>query len=397
MTGPHPTELEDELRATLRRLADESCLSPGADIGRAVARGRRTVRNRRALGVVAPLAAAALVASGVAATLPDGEEQRVLSRSVSPHRWDAPVSFGWLPWESTMTLQRFGGDPGQDYFVTIRSTDPEGEILNLQFSRVTQEERERSSRFQILPQLSPTKPVQGRKAFWGESRLRKGRLEGGTLTFEYEKDRWVRVSLGRIRGKRTAEELSEVVHRIAENLRFSPRPVPLPFRLAGMPTQLSWEGAQVVWHDVPDRRRVTLTFSNGLLIKLKPAGDADLKAPNTTVKGHPAYRFTGTETYWKPYDRKAAKPENAEQIRERRSRLVGSETLCVYNVRTFDVCMYTEAQLPEDIEQEVKDIRPAPDWASEVLRPSGGLVGLFERMTLIEGPASSWSTKPFPE
>jgi hypothetical protein len=39
-------------------------------------------------------------------------------------------------------------------------------------------------------------------------------------------------------------------------------------------------------------------------------------------------------------------------------------------------------------------VRPGPDWASEILKPSGGLVGLFQRMTLIDGPVSEWSATP---
>lgn len=397
MTGPHQTELEGELRGALRRLAEDTAPPPGADVGQAVARGRRTIRTRRALRVAAPLAAAALVASGVALALPDDEE-RVVSSSPSPHRWSAPVSFGWLPWESTVTMQSFSDDAfNEEYSIAVRSPEPEGEIVSLAFARITPEEWKRKG-FLDAVGVSVLDPVQGRKAYWDHFGSKETHPERGRLVFEYEKDRWVRVSLGRTKGRRTHEEIVGVVRRIAENLRFAPRPVALPFRLSGLPSELAWQRANVLWHHVPDRRRVTLTFAHGLLIRLKPAGDADREPPNTTVAGHPAYRFVGTGTRWKAgWDEDKKKPGPAEQIKERRSKMAGSETLCVYNIRTFDVCMYTEAQIPGGLDKDVKDVEPGPDWASEVLRPSGGLVGLFERMTLIDGPVSGWSTAPFQE
>lgn len=385
MTDPNTAEMEGELRTALRLLADDDGAAPGADIGRARSQGRRAIRSRRAIRVVAPVAVVAVAAAAVSMALPRKAE-KVVPAQKRPPGWTVPVSFGWLPPGFLPTLQSRGKDGS--YSTTLRASGQRREFINLHVHPQSPKEM-----YEPPTKTSPAEAVRGRPAYWVEplKMMPPGRAD---LRFQYSERGWAELIFTRVGGS-AAPDLTATVHKIAEHLDFTERPMALPFQITGLPAGLSPEGVNITWLHDPSRRKVRLSFTQGLRVVLGPAGSLTRPKPNTTVDGHPAYRFTGTETRLPALrPKKGSTYVNHPQIAERQAKMAGSEVLCVYGVQRTDLCLYTDAQVPSDPAVSLDVVRPGHMWASEMLRPSGGLIGLFRRMKLIDGPVSGWSADP---
>ena len=85
--------------------------------------------------------------------------------------------------------------------------------------------------------------------------------------------------------------------------------------------------------------------------------------PNTTVDGYPAFRSTAG----------AGQPMLAAKSAQGR---IGFETLCVFGVKGLNVCFMSEPR------------------ATQALKATGGLTGLFQRTKSLGPDPSAWTTDP---
>ncbi|WP_106400310.1 hypothetical protein [Actinocorallia populi] len=385
-----PTEvLEDELRTALRLLAGADDAAPGADLARARDRGRRAIRRRRAARIAAPLTAAAVAVAGVSLALPDRPETVAPAQTrQQPSRWTVPVSFGWLPEGFTAALE---SERDGLYTMVARPSGPEEAPIHLTVYHERSVDRPWEWILEKKDETSPADPVGGRSAYWVTSRPRLAELH-----FQYAEDRWAQLVARR--GGGASADPAALLGEVAARLDLTERPVALPFEITGLPADF-WvlDGDITDPHD-PARRKVSLSLRSGLRIEIVPGWTRDEPAPNTTVAGLPAYHFAGSGTRLEAVSgRRDEAPVDWQRLDRRQERLVGSERLCVYGFQGHDVCLSTEAQVPIDPTVDIDVVTPGPDWASELLKASGGLSGLLRRMTLIDGPVAKWSTAPFQE
>ena len=142
-------------------------------------------------------------------------------------------------------------------------------------------------------EFTDTAPVNGKPAQW-----RPMERHIGFLRWEYRPRSWAELDVRVIAG-----DPLDVARRIAESMRFEPTErVRLPWRLTGMPTQLSVSSLQVIEDNSYQPWRTEIAFegaavdSSGhapLLIVRAHKGPvspdpAYRPTPNTTVHGHPA-------------------------------------------------------------------------------------------------------------
>ncbi|MEO3787692.1 hypothetical protein ABGB12_30570 [Actinocorallia sp. B10E7] len=391
MTDQHLTEMEGELRTALRLLADDENTAPGADIARARLQGRRAIRNRRLTRIVAPVAVAAVAAAAVGLSLPR-EADRVAPAQTgddAQSRWSIPVSFGRLPSRYVGALTK--AEEGS-YTMVAESSDPQKPLITLTVFHENGEGRPWQWSAEKDVETWAADPVHGRAAHWVTAGQDRSIFD---LRFQYAENLWAQLETFQF--KATREETLAVLREVADSLDFTERAVALPFRITGLPPDLWTLTTRIIEPHDPARRKVEVSFRHGLRLEITPAGSDRRHRPNTTADGRPAYHFAGTETRLPALSgRRGEAPQHLEEIDGRQERLVGSEVLCVYGVRRFDVCLSTKAQVPIDPTVSIDVVTPGADWASELLKPSGGLLGLFRRMTLIDGPASEWSTTPLP-
>ncbi|GAA2724524.1 hypothetical protein [Actinocorallia aurantiaca] len=412
MTDPNLNEeLEGGLRTALRLLADDEGAAPGADIARARVQGRRAVRNRRLTRIVAPLAAAAVTAAAVGLAMPQKAETVAPAQGgqddAQSNRWTVPVSFGWLPPGFVGALENYGNG---SYSMIARSSDAKEASIDMMVLREPAQDLPWEWGPKVDVEIWDADPVHGRTAQWGKLKdttvgSEKKESEPFTLflmRFQYAENLWAQIGMRQLGGK-TSEEVTGLLRRVVDGLDLTERQLTLPFQITGLPPELWTLSMEITDTRELTRRKVIVSFRHGLRVAITPAGLSGAPKPNTTLDGHPAYHFAGTETRLQAVldsRGETASPdwesitEQQRKTAERQRKMVGSEVLCVYGVKRSDVCLYTEAQVPVDPTVSIDVVTPGPDWASEILKPSGGLVGLFQRMTLIDGPVSEWSATP---
>jgi hypothetical protein len=316
------------------------------------------------------------------------------------NRWTVPVSFGWPPSGFVGALESYGDG---SYSMVARSSDAKEASIDMTVSRESTQDLPWGWNPQDDVEIWDADPVHGRTAQWAKlkdttvhtDKTKKKPFVLFLMRFQYAEKRWAQIGMLQTGGK-TDEEVTGVLRRVVDGLDLTERQLTHPFQITGLPPELWTLSMEITDTREPTHKKVIVSFRHGLQVEITSAGVGRIHKPNTTLDGHPAYRFAGTGTRLPAVvDRQARAVPSWEEVDKRQGNLVGSEVLCVYGVQRFDVCLSTKAQVPIDPTVSIDVVTPGPDWASEILKPSGGLVGLFRNMTLIDGP--KWSAVPLRE
>ncbi|REE96901.1 hypothetical protein [Thermomonospora umbrina] len=400
---------ETDLRTRLHELADSDTTAPRVDLALARRRGRR-LRRRRALMVTAPataiaVAASVLLSGGDGGSTPPPEALRPAA-SPLPNPLTRQVTFGWLPkyykltgrdlengWTHFRAYGKAGDDGVAQLFVTLF---PEGPAPSLGKMR---------GGVQAVP--IPVEPVGGREAHWMQPPPPgAGSAPGeGRLRVRFRPRQWGEIEINDT--GMSSEEITRTLRKAAAGVRLSEEPARFPVEISGFPSGLTVETARPGAAARPGSEGIArlvmeetaLNFAQGLYITVTRAGAMDGKhsrKPNTTIDGHRAYHLAGTAT-----TRPGHEAAEAAKLRDRggplrpEDVLVGTEYLCVYRVNGMDVCMSTSPPMTEVYDERGGRVVPQPNWASEILKPSGGLVGLYRRTKVLGTDSTKWSTTPF--
>ncbi|MDX6742285.1 hypothetical protein [Actinocorallia sp. A-T 12471] len=376
---------EPDLRSRLRDLAERDAPPPRIDVDLALRRGRRSRRLRRACAVVAP----ALAVAVAAVTLLPGADPGPPPPSVAPAPVPLPnpiteqLEYGWLP--DGYTPHSRSLQEGRVYF-RVTKADSAAQVVVTLFPKGPEPELGYMRR--AVPAVAiPVPDVGGRAAHWlqppppgagtadGEARLR----------VEFAPGRWGEVEVNET--GLSARELTRIVRKVAAGVRIVAEPARFPFQISGFPARLTLDSAD----SSPETANVH--FTEGLGIALYPSDVRDhpwRNEPNTTVDGHPAHHLVGTSTTVPADDLTPEERRLPENI------AIGSERLCVYDVNGMDVCLTTSGHPSPGVTPPPGKVSlPTPDWASEILRPSGGLLGLYRRMTVLGPHEDAWTAAPF--
>jgi hypothetical protein len=372
----NPTEL-DELRHGLRDLADRP-ESVRTDIDSIRARGRRSLRSRRAAmatGSILALGAAAALAISVVPGTPD---QRTAPAATStrltadhPNPFQALASFGWLP-DGWRIIDRAAGDQEaaakpQSYTVSAQQIPAKGGVRQVMLT-MFQPGAEPALGFMRggVPAKAVTAPaVNGHPAHWLQPPPPGSGTAAGeaSLRVKYGTDQWAEIEVDDTPG---SADVSALLYRIAKAVRLKTEPLALPLQIRGLPS-----GFIPTYADAdPEKAGSTgwssdLVFGPGLRVGLRLAGSGQRGTPNTKVGGHPAYYVDSTRSA-----ARSAKTLGQMGLGGR------AELLCVDGVNGLDVCF--EAEKP----------------AIALLKPMGGLKGLFGHITVLGPDQSAWTTHP---
>lgn len=359
------TETTD-LKRGLARIADTPRQRPQIDIPTLAARGRRTLRFRRACAVAVSAAAVSLIVTLVATGLPrlGAGPARPASPPSQPSVGTDPdplvqrAVFGWLPTGYTPRSFTEDHQNGEHTFKVMAGLNGgRGGIVELTDFGVGPEP--------ILGYLSggiPAKPlraapVNGRQAHWI---YKPGSGYGGKLRWQYGPHRWAEISV-----QGSADD-ARTIYRIARSVTFGmTKPTAFPFRVKGLPDDLkiylstagpglgggSGDSAAI------DFAAGAYSMDNGLEISVSPAGLmarqlAGDPGRKVTVDGHRAV------------DRQST------------SGGVARHTLIVLGVHGFDVTLQASGQ------------------TLQRLQATGGVTGLYHRITVLGTTPSRWTTTP---
>ncbi|GGV09810.1 hypothetical protein GCM10010182_31870 [Actinomadura cremea] len=204
-------------------------------------------------------------------------------------------------------------------------------------------------------------PIHGRRADW---LIEPGAPGSEQIPAEFRfryRDAWAKLQ---INGKEIADVAT--VRRIAESVRFDgAEPAKFPVRIENLPQGMGISGARV--EDGVARATFTLAGSEGgeLMITVGPTTEASLRNvpshSNTTLDGHPA--FDSHRPHDGPTDGRVPPTE--------------AHILNVYNAGGADIRL--DARGRRLLEQ---------------LEPTGGLTGLYRRITWLGPDESTWTTTP---
>jgi hypothetical protein len=347
----------NDLKDGLERLAATPGPAPAVDVAAAVAKGRRVRRGRRA--AVALLAAGAVaVAAGVVVLQPSQDERpdKVVEPSKYPSLLTEKAVFGWLP--AGFVRTRVTQDGGRRPAYTVNAGRGPGNLaieLTLLAPGV-------KPGIPALPggrkgRLTKAAPVNGRPAYWWVKPGGPGSGQvGAEFGWEYRPRTWALLA---VRDRGIAD--AATVQRIAAGVRFGGGPVPFPMRITGVPGGLEIARAEVgTGPDVVLDLRVP-GEGGELGISLSPAGarTALRFEPNTAIDGYPAF------------DSRLPHAVDLIDWKWPNSRL-----LQIYGVRGFDIRVSAGGE----------PVRR--------LQASGGLTGLFRRVTLLGPDPAHWTATP---
>jgi hypothetical protein len=200
-------------------------------------------------------------------------------------------------------------------------------------------------------------PVDGHAAHWmqppspgpgtapGEARLR---VQYG--------QRWAEVEVYGL----PQDQVVTTVRKVAENIRLRAEPAALPLRITGFPNRFTAGDGSLATSRAKFGMDLNLSFSPGLHISLRPSAKklpvpAGKRAQTRTISIG-GYRAT---------------------YRTEVRRKLTMESLMVYGVNGFNISFSTTSK-----------------EASALLKPSGGLAGLFKRTTVLGTDPSKWTTTP---
>jgi hypothetical protein len=359
------TEETTELGRRLAQIANTPRPRPQIDIPALAAHGRWKLRVRRACAVAGSAAAVGVVVTMVVTGLPRlGAEPgrpaspRPPSVETDPNPLVQRAVFGWLPKGYTPRSFTEDHQNGEHTFKVMASPNGDrGGIVELTDFGVGPEP--------ILGYLSGGRPAQplraapvnGKQAHWI---YKPGSGYGGKLRWQYGPHRWAEISV-----QGSAND-APTIYRIARSVTFGlAKPTAFPFQVKGLPGDLkiylstagpglgggSRDSASVSFAAGP------YSPNNGLEISVTPAGQmarllANDPGRKVTVDGHHAV--------------------------DRRSTAggVARHTLIILGVKGFDVTVQTSGQ------------------TLQRLQATGGIAGLYHRITVLGTAPSRWTTAP---
>ncbi|TDC90777.1 hypothetical protein [Actinomadura sp. 7K507] len=350
----------NDLKAELERLAGSPGPPPAVDVAAAVVAGRRIRlmrRARRAAAVVVAAGAAAAVA--VVAVLPSSHEERP-DKVVEPPAYPSPLveeaAFGWLPagYARTRVTRESGRNPTYEVHA---GRGPGGAPIAL-----TVMPPGKRPGIPLLPgarkgRLTKAAPVNGRPAYWSIKPGGPGSEQvAAEFRWEYRPESWALLS---VNDRAVAD--AATVHRVAAGVKFGGNePVAFPMRVSGIPDGLK---VTQTWVGTRPEAMIALGTSRGddqltvMLSASRPQARKNFK-PNTTIDGHPAF------------DTRLPHPG------PRTGKASNRQTLWVFGVDGFDVNIVAAGE------------------PLRRLQASGGVTGLFRRITPLGTDPAEWTTTP---
>jgi hypothetical protein len=355
-----------DLHRRLEQIASTPRRRPQIDIPALAARGRRRLRVRRtcavagsavAVGLVVTLAAAGLPRLGAEPDRRPASPPSQSSGGTYPNPLVQRAVFGWLPKGYTPrtviedhqngrhtfeVMAGLGGGRGGTVDLTDLGAGPEPILGYLSGAKP------------IKP--LPAAPVNGRQAHWA---TKPGTGYGGRLRWQYGSHRWAEVSV------KGAADDTGTIYRIARSITFDvTKPTAFPFRVEGLPGGLKIYRSTAgpgLGGGSADSAAVSFAAgayspNNGLEIGVTPAGLVARLAGDpgrrVIVDGHRAI------------DRQST------------SGGVARHTLIVLGVDGFDVTVQASGQ------------------TLRRLHATGGVTGLYRRITVLGTAPSRWTIAP---
>ncbi|MFJ9697661.1 hypothetical protein [Kitasatospora sp. NPDC101183] len=245
---------EDDLTTRLTALADGTAPPQRLDTARCIVEGTARLRRRRRALVGAAAVVTAVVVTTTALIVPGkpaltGPAPAVVEpapSSVIPARPDPLIPelrFGWLPdWVGGETGISYDGltAPGETHGVVLEARRPGKNGARLQLSQLTSFGDEPPSLPGSDARREEAEPVDGRSAHWVVSDTHPE--QGLTLEWQTPSGRWARL-LGY--GGGPTDVSREVLHRVADGVRYGTWEVPLPVRITGLPDTFDVSGARL--------------------------------------------------------------------------------------------------------------------------------------------------------
>ncbi|MFC9976243.1 hypothetical protein ACFVH6_35655 [Spirillospora sp. NPDC127200] len=374
----------NDLKSQLDGLADAPRPGPSrVDVAAAVAKGRRTRRVRRA-ATGAGLAAAVVLGAVVVVDLPGGTDRPVLSSSAAgaayPNPIMRPAAFGWLPKGYRTT--RVIADRQDGPYVEISAAVP-GRHTGVQ---LTVHGPGREPEIARLPGGRPGRrtaapAVNGRPAFWTIKPGGPGSDQvPAEFRWEFAPGRWALLSVTDVHVARVDD-----VYRLAKSVTFTaPEPVAFPLVVKGLPPGLNIYRAirglvpegpvGKAGESVADFSMTTAAKgsdrNNDLSISVFRQNPDSPKetGTNTTIDGRPAY------------DSALGAPTNQPRLSYVKPSLPPGhrkgQVLRVYGAKGYDIEISAYGE----------------PWRRT--QASGGLVGLYKRMTFLGTNPADWTTDP---
>ncbi|MFI0453902.1 hypothetical protein [Actinomadura sp. 6N118] len=348
--------MNQDLKGRLDEIARTPRPGPPPDVAAAAARGRRVLRTRRVTTALASATAIGLAVSVTANALTgeSGDPPPVTTAEPGIPSLTQRGAFGWLPTGYEVTRLHANGSR---YFAEANAPrrngssaegDPAGISLHVSPDGATV----------IKGQEQPAGRIKGRPAWW---KVRPGTQTSAEaeLVWQHGKGKWASLI---VNDRKIATE--PVMRRIAESAVLPAQPIALPVKIKGVPR------ADFISVTLTQKPRLSLDLGftlhqsrseQGLLITVAPARPLSSYSkrgkpfkPNARVDGHAAY--TGER-----------RPGQGQPV---------YSYLWVFGTNGFDVKI------------------DAADETVQRLRASGGLTGLYRRMTLLGADPARWSKTP---
>jgi hypothetical protein len=357
--------MTDILKERLEQIANtpRTGSATGPDVTAAAARGRRVLRARRAGTAAGTALAVGLAAALVGVGLPEGENDAPAVQPLAGAPRATPLmqraDFGWLP--HGYKVMSVGRDVDGQF--TIGADTQPGKGDKIMLTVVDGKEPGVAKLPGGRPGNRTKAPdVDGHRAFWT---IKPGGPGSDQVPAEFRWEpapgRWALLSI--IEPKLANEA---TIYRIAKSVTFRETPGPFPFTVRGIPSTLKDCRATINKGNVdvslwlsPDCSAAGLEIS---VTKAKPLSTYEKLSvvgkkgvslkPNTTIDGHPAY----------------------DRSRDAAASGKGS-FIWVFGVDGYDVRLDASAEVLNE------------------LKASGGLVGLFHRMTFLN--SGHWTAEVF--
>lgn len=360
-----------DLKRRLEKIANTPHQRPQIDITGPAARGRRVLRVRRACAVAGSVAAVGLVATLVATGLPrlSAEPGRPVSPATDsasqpnagayPNPLVQRAVFGWLPKGYATRSVIEDHQNGQHTFEVMAGLNSgRGGVVDLTDFGVGPEPMLGYLAGGKPAQRLSAAPVNGKQAYWI---TKPGTGAGSRLRWRYGSRRWAELSV-----QGTADN-TRTIYRIAKSITFgTAKPTAFPFQVKGLSTGLKiyrsmagpgLGGGSGSSSDIAFSAGA-FTPDNWLNISVTPAG----LLPQRILAGEPGREVT---------------VDGHRAIdRQSRSSGVAKHTLIVMGVNGFDVT--------------VKAFGQTLQW----LEATGGISGLYHRITVLGTDPSRWTTAP---
>lgn len=346
------------IKEELERIASAHAPASAVDVAAAVAKGRRIRRVRRARKATAVVAASGVAVATAVAVFPGSSGERpdkVAKPSPYGRLVVARASFGWLPDGYARTRVSFD-DQERPAFSLSAGRGQRHTAVHLTLLGPGQEPGVPRLPGGRKGRLTEAAPVNGRPAYWTIKPGSAGSDQvPAEFRWEYRPRTWALLSVN-------DRDLADVptVRRIAEQVSFDGgRPVAFPLRVTGVPAGL--DVGRVALDTRPDLH-LDLRDPGGdgvLVIGLARATAARPAEPNTTIDGRAAFD--------------SRLPHSGPASGEPASR---AQTLRVYGVRGFDVAISASGE------------------PLRRLGATGGLTGLYRRITPLGTDPAHWTATP---